>query len=78
MLFSPFRVYLASVFLSGNLSDPDIPTPLPPLVENFTIFHYLKPSLSGKSHYFFKPSLSLNRTTVFFIFFIRVVVVVGL
>ena len=44
MLFRQFQVFLAYVFLSGKLADPD---PLPPLlVENSTnFFLFLKPSL---------------------------------
>ena len=44
MLFRLFQVFLAYVFLSGKLADPD---PLPPLlVENsINFFLFLKPSL---------------------------------
>ena len=50
MLFRLFQVFLAYVFLSGKLADPD---PLPPLlVENSTNFFFLKPSLSYIGKYF--------------------------
>ena len=43
MLFRQFQVFLAYVFLSGKLANPDPLSPL--LVENSTIFLF-KPSLS--------------------------------
>ena len=42
MHFRPFPVFWAIIFLSGKSADP---TPLPLLVENFTNFFFLKPSL---------------------------------
>ena len=47
MIFRVFQVFLAYVFLSGKLADPD-PLPTPLLVENSTnlyFFLFLKPSL---------------------------------